>query len=46
MGQRGSLAAVGAFHCLSLWGLLEHSLEAVLTEDVEAVEDFGLCVGL
>ena len=37
VGQRGSISAVGAFHSLSLSCLLHQWLEAVLTEDVEAV---------
>ena len=46
LGQRGELATVGALHDLSLWGLACQWLEAVLTEDMEALKQLGVCVGL
>ena len=46
VGKRGWLRAVRAVYCLSLWGLLHQWLEAVLTEDVEAVENFGSSVDM
>ena len=46
LGQRGELATVGALHDLSLLGLACQWLEAVLTEDMEALEQLGVCVGL
>ena len=42
--QGGGLATVGAFHHLSLWGLACHWLQALLTEDMEAVQQFGVRV--
>ena len=46
LGQRGGMATVGALHDLSLWDLACQTLQAVLTEDVEALEQLGVCVGL
>ena len=42
--QGGGLATVGAFHHLSLWGLACHWLQALLTEDMEAVQQLGVRV--
>ena len=42
--QGGGLATVGAFHHLSLWCLACHWLQALLTEDMEAVKQFGVRV--
>ena len=46
LGQRGGMATVGALHDLSLWGLACQTLQAILTEDVEALEQLGVRVGL
>ena len=43
LGQGGGLATVGTFHHLSLWGLACHWLQALLTEDMEALEQLGVC---
>ena len=40
------MATVGALHDLSLWGLACQTFQAVLTEDVEALEQLGVRVGL
>ena len=44
--QHGGMATVGAIHHLSLWGLACQMLQTVLTEDVEALEQLGIRVGL
>ena len=44
LGQGGGLATVGTFHHLSLWGLACQWLQALLTEDMEALEQLGVCV--
>jgi hypothetical protein len=44
LGQGGEVATVGALHHLSLLGQACHWLQALLTEDMEAVEEFGVCV--
>ena len=44
LGEGGGVATVGAFHHLSLWGLVCHWLQALLTEDMETVEQLGVCV--
>ena len=44
LGQGGEVATVGTLHHLSLWGLACHWLQTLLTEDMEAVEQFGVCV--
>ena len=38
LSEGGGVTTVGAFHHLSLWGLLCHWLQALLTEDMEAVK--------
>ena len=45
-GQHGGLATVRAVHTLSLLALKDQWLETLLTEDVEALEELWLCVGL
>ena len=46
LGQRGGMATGGALHDLSLWGLSYQMPQAVLTEDIEALEQLGVRVGL
>ena len=43
LGQGGGLATDGAFYHLSLWGLACHWLQTLLTEDMEALEQLGVC---
>ena len=38
LGQGGGVTTVGTFHHLSLWGLVCHWFQALLTEDMEAVK--------
>ena len=38
LSQGGGVTTVGAFHHLPLWGLLCHWIQALLTEDMEAVK--------
>ena len=40
--EGGGVATVGALNHMSLWGLACHRLKALLTEDMEAVEKFGV----
>jgi hypothetical protein len=44
LGQGGEVATVGALHHLSLLGQACHWLQALLTEDMEALEQLGVCV--
>ena len=44
LGQGGGLATVGTFHHLSLLGLACQWLQALLTEDMEALEQLGIRV--
>ena len=44
LGQGGGMATVGTFHHLSLWGLACQWLQALLTEDMEALEQLGVHV--
>ena len=46
LGQRGGMATAGTLHDLFLWGSACQTLQAVLTEDVEALEQLGVRVGL